>query len=313
MTKFKRIKLSQPYASMVVAGVLQTIPNIWDDVKAGERIYIYADEPDDEFKNGIDETKSLHRKILNEMSLGNIPDNGFPVNAYIGFVKVYYKGRICKEWIVKSPKAVFVHSPEKLLTRISDFNADDNALYKVRAHSVVMKSMARVDSKIYVPVSQRLWKLLHNVGHDVNFKLYWEDYMERYVPLLFSNDGSDYEEITDMYFQYREKYIHFFTEDGIGQSISDPPIIDAQSGYRVMTFEFPLDYLYDENDNSFKTLNTLYFHREQKQNKNYDEEIYDPYRDLLKEEENKKESGKSTPYIHFISTPMGGMTRWRRR
>ena len=79
----KKLKLSQPYASMVISGTLEAVPNIWGDVKYGEKIFIYADNVDKDFENGLDYNKALHRKVFNEMFLGNIPDSLFNTEDFL--------------------------------------------------------------------------------------------------------------------------------------------------------------------------------------------------------------------------------------
>ena len=60
---YEKIRLPQPYATMVALGILQTLPNNWDDVRCGEKIFIYADGLDEKLQFGLDYGNPLHRKI----------------------------------------------------------------------------------------------------------------------------------------------------------------------------------------------------------------------------------------------------------
>lgn len=69
----KKIKIKQPFASMVICGAFQTIPNLWENVLHGETIYIYAEGVDESFSMDLTLkmkfTKVFGMKCLSEISL----------------------------------------------------------------------------------------------------------------------------------------------------------------------------------------------------------------------------------------------------
>lgn len=111
----RKLKLPQPYASMVMSGALDIVPDLWGDVKYEEKIFIYADEVAKEFNDGLDYSKEIHRKVFNEMTLGNIPDAEFEVMTFLGYVIVHCAGTPFRYWSENIYRGVFVKSPHKFI------------------------------------------------------------------------------------------------------------------------------------------------------------------------------------------------------
>ena len=69
----KKIKLPQPYAQMVVCGALGSIPNIFEETKRLEKVFVFAEDFDDINDKGLDFDNKLHQRVWNEMTLGIYP------------------------------------------------------------------------------------------------------------------------------------------------------------------------------------------------------------------------------------------------
>lgn len=94
----RKLRLPQPFAQMVVCGALKSIPNIFDDIKKLEKVFIYADDFEEEFKHGLVFSDKLHQRIWNEITLGNIPDETFYSNCFIGDVIVSSEEKVEDKW-----------------------------------------------------------------------------------------------------------------------------------------------------------------------------------------------------------------------
>lgn len=293
----KKLILSQPYASLVIGGILQTLPNEWNDLKYGEKIFIYADNIDKNYLNGLDYSKASDRRIFNEMFLGNIPDGDFPTHQYIGFVKVYHTGIVQKDWLKDLQSSIFVSFPYKLCECIENYECEDNRLENARARRVHLKKIQKVGSDLYVPVCKNIWHRLHNLEECVNVCMFWEDYMSSFTLGCFSLDNNYIEEVDEVHFQYNNKTISFLIDGGVGEK----PISGYNSKEFVSLLAFNLSYL--KENNVLIELGRSSTPKDSKQEENItkeNEEVTDAIRKEFR------------PFIRFISTPMGGMTRWKR-
>lgn len=293
----KRLKLPQPYASMVTAGILQALPNQWEDIQYGEKIFIYADDLAKQFCNGPDYSNAFHQKIFNEMFMGNLPDSDFPTQRFLGYVRVYHKGIIDTEWIKDDQQTIFVGLPHKLMTIIDDFNSDDESLERACARKATLKSIQKNGSNLYVPVCKSIWQRLHNDQECLNVCMFWEDYMAAYTLGCFSLESIDIEEVDEIHFRYNGKTISFITDGGVGEEI----VSNFSKNEVVSLLLFNLRYRKDRY--TVKELNISEIIEESKLGTYIDKD------ELEKTASPEKEY---RPYIRFISTPMGGMTRWKR-
>lgn len=293
----KRLQLAQPYASMVMAGVLQTLPDKWGNVKYGERIFIYADDLDDEFCNGPNYSKALHRKIYNGMFMGNLPDGEFPTRQFLGYVRVHHKGIIDTDWVKDEQQTIFVGVPYKLTTIISDFDCDENTLEKASSHKVTLKSIQKKGYDLYVPVCKNVWKRLHNNDECLGVCMFWENYMSAYTSCCFSLECADIEEVDEIHFQYGNKTISFITDGGVGQDI----VSEYSKDKVVSLLSFNLRYRKDKY--TVVELGGGEKLEGSQSKSRIDKNDVEDIEPSLKE---------YRPYIRFISTPMCGMTRWKR-
>ncbi len=111
-------------------------------------------------------------------------------------------------------------------------------------------------------------------------------------------EHTDIEEVDEVHFQYNNRTISFLTDGGVGEE----PMPQYSKGELVSILSFNLQYLADNY--TVIELGT------------------DKKPETAKEEsgcEDANDTGFETSrkgyrqYIRFISTPMGGMTRWKRR
>lgn len=294
----KKLKLPQPYASMVAAGILQTIPNQWNDVKFGEKIFIYADDLAEEFSDGPDYSKAFHRKIFNEMFMGNLPDGDFPTQRFIGYVRVYHSGTIDPDWAKDGQQSIFVTLPYKLITNIEKFDCKDEILEQVPARRVYLKSIRKNGSHLYVPVCKNVWQRLHDMNECQGVCMFWESYMATFGTGCFSMDDTDIEEVEEVHFQYNNRTITFATDGGVGENIE--PLYNKKGFVSLLSFN--LQYLIDN-----------YTLIELRVDNKPETDREDDYCDDIDDTDSEPSGREHRQYIRFISTPMGGMTRWKRR
>lgn len=270
----RKLRLNQPYASMVVAGALETIHDIWGDVKYGEKIFIYADEVATRYADGLDYERQLDRKILNEMLYGNIPgiDEEFPIDAFIGYVIVHFKGDYVRYWGGENEKYLFVSHNHSFKYPIEDFDISYSELDAANAYPSRVRRMKRVGGELQVPVGEGAWNILRNKEEYKNVYMFWEDYMDGIVPPLMSD--YDREPIYYVSFIHNSQRMIFDTNLDTGQSLGTK---------LIPLFLFDLSNLSIRSKVSFK-----------------------------KERQSSSQGGKSQ-WIRMISVPMGGMTRWKRR
>lgn len=294
----RKLKLEQPYASMVICGALQTIPNLWNDIKEGEKILIYADEVSQQFvKEPLDFKNEVHRKFMNELFFGNLPENTYPVEKYLGYVIVSSVGTRTKNWPIGTDKFVFVKNPHVFDLSIEDFKCDIYQLDKLPSHPSNPRRMERKGSELIVPVGLSAWQQLRDEEEYKDVFVFWESYMGKIVPPVFANileppSLDDDDDIWEVHFVYENKVIKFVTNYSVGWNMA---------GYKedgktksIEVFQFDLD---DLSPNS-----KLGFFKKR-----------EAVRTVKSEKKSHVESGKNSEWVHIIYTPMGGMTRWKRR
>jgi len=294
----RKIRLEQPYASMVMCGALQTIPNRWDDIKEGEKILIYADGVSQQFeKQPLDFKNEVQRKFMNELFFGNLPEGTYPVGQYLGYVKISSSGTQTKNWPIGCDKSIFVKDPHVFEQAIEDFKCDIYQLDKLPSHPSNPKRMKRDGWQLIVPVGLSAWQQLRNEDEYKDVFVFWESYMGKIVPPVFANilqepSSDDDDEISEVHFVYDNQVIKFVTDYSVGWNMA---------GYKengkiksIEVFQFDLD---DLSPNS-----KLGFFKK---------------REPVKVEKNGRNSrtasGNQHEWVHIIYTPMGGMTRWKRR
>lgn len=290
----RKLKLPQPYASMVVSGALETIPDMWGDVQYEEKIFIYADNVTEDFKDGLNFKIPSHRKVFNEMTLGNIPDNEYTVGAFLGYVTIAHCGTFIKYWQKETDRFLFIKNPRRFINPIEDYSINFHDFDDVKSYSVKTNRIKREGGKLIVPVGKGTWNLLGNREEYRNVFLFWENYMEKIFSIwssLITNDEEIDEGVSDVEFKFNGKSMMFCTDGNVGQSFRS--------------------YVEDENKKSY--LDTLEFDLigPLVDNGTAIEDWRKPIVPSL-EEQNKPKKDRR-PWIRMISVPMGGITKWKRK
>lgn len=276
----KKLKLSQPYASMVISGTLEAVPNIWGDVKYGEKIFIYADNVDKDFENGLDYNKALHRKVFNEMFLGNIPDSLFNTEVFLGYVIVGYTGEVIQYWSDELKKFLFVTDPHKFETPVDDYSTDLHDLYDAKSRLVKTRRITKRNRRMIVPVGDDAWNQLRDEKEYKHSFLFWEDYMKSLVQYPWMD--ADEEDIYLIKFEHQKKSITFSTNEP--RWCMPIEIYGDLNKDHITVLYFDLDEL--------STVSQVGFDNDKKQ------ESY---------------KGHKNNWVQMISTPIGGMTKWKRK
>lgn len=307
----RTIILPQPLATMVVRGLQNSIQSELNDIRYGEKIYVYASKLAKGFPDELDYSRTFHRKAYNEMCLGNLPYdcNELPTESYVGHFRVGNKEginfdnhRSLKELLVLCPRTF----------KVGKYNhcASEEELKIAKDKRIEPKRIKREGNTLIVPTGKHFWSRANNLNQCRGLCLFWEDYMNEFGPKLLdmSVDALDYG-IEEVEFQYGKRCVRFYAGEGVGQDIAI-----LNDGTYAFIMNFGLDYLIEGT-----TIVDLPDPREcfkndaiEQKNKPQKESVEDVLSDLtedLSEEEPRK---FKRPFVRILYTPMGGMTRWKR-
>lgn len=293
----KKIKLPQPYAQMVVCGALGSIPNIFDHINRLEKVYVFAENFDDLDNQGLNFDNELHQRVWNEMRLGNIPDSTFSYDCFIGYVIVSSEEDADDKWWSDTEKYLKVKVAKEYKTYVENYETTFPVLEAAKVKSCGLRRMERNGSQLIVPVGRETWNALKYKETMNQVFLFWEQYMSEITPFLFSNEDDD-DEMTDIIFKYRNQTKRFEAYNA-GSNCKTLEILIDEKGKKkhksYFTFDFNL--LYINYGNTFAEIPS------QPKGQTIDSGSED--------ELEKREF--CNPWPRFISTPMGGMTKWKRR
>lgn len=295
----KKIKLPQPYAQMVACGALGSIPNIFEETKKLEKVFVFAEDFDDIDDKGLDFDNELHQRIWNEMTLGNIPDKTFFTDCFIGYVIVSSEEEVKDKWMQDTEKYLKVKVAKEFKTYIDNYETTFSVLEAAKVKSGGLRRMERNGSQLIVPVGKDAWNALKYKESLSKVFLFWEKYMSEITSFIFSNE--DYEgEMTDIIFKYRNQTKRF-DADSCGSNYRALEIMIDEKGKKKYKSYFTFDFhlLYINYGNTFAEIPS------QAKGQTVDPENEDV------DEYEKREFCNPRP--RFISTPMGGMTKWKRR
>ena len=285
----RKIILDQPFASMVICGTLQTIPDKWGDIKIGEKILVYAGDISKEYLHSqFDCGSELDRKYSNEIFLGNIPDTTYKVNEYLGYVTVTAHGTTTEGWPLNTEKYIYVCKPYEFEQKIDNYNEDILKLDNLPAHPFQRNIMKRKGDELIIPVGESGWNAIRDKEHFKDTFVFWEDYMNRIIPSPWNPKRTEEHEgpICRVFFVHKNQEVIFETNlfEGVSESgWSERHYIKNGEDHRVETFEFNL----------------------------YDLDMCSKVGFIENELEEKYSSRNQ--WVKMISTPMGGMTRWKRK
>lgn len=296
-----KIKLPQPYASMVVSGVMKTLPiPFFDDIAIGQKIFIYATEYLEGFIDQIDYSLPKYRKLHNEIFLGNIPNDveKYPTNQFVGYV-IVSKERELDGWDYDGiGTKIFVNNAHRFTKRIENYSMSLSSLESVSATLVKPRKMRlrRKDMRLIVQVGESTWNDLHDSEELPYISMFWEDYMAKYVPSLYTffQDYEDEIEVHDIQFQYGDECMNFESIDGCCGSPARP------KGWteNVDLLYFRLDYQIGGPQN-FVDIDSV-----------KDSDLRKRRHKKIKFED--EDGSEKAPYVKMISTPMGGQNKWKR-
>ena len=283
----RKIKIEQPFASLVICGALQTIPDKWGDVKVGEKIFIYAGVISKSYLSSpFDCGCELDRKYSNEMFFGNISEDTYTVNEYLGYVTVASEGKTTDGWPLDTDKILFIRRPFVFEETIENYNEDILRLNTLHAHPFPRKIMKHDGQVLYVPVGESAWNEVRDKEQFKKTFVFWESYMSKISPYPWGTDKFDmeYETIFEVRFCYGKQEIIF--QANVGASELGWNIRQYEKDgkkYNVDVFEFNL----------------------------YNLDVLSKV-DFINKERTQRENSRQ-PWVRIISTPMGGMTKWKRK
>ncbi len=281
----RKIKLEQPFASLVMCGALQTIPDKWGDVKIGEKILIFAgDSSRCFFDSPFDCGCELDRKYSNEVFFGNISDTTYSVNEYLGYVIVASEGNTTEGWPIDTDKFIFVRKPFEFEQKIENYDEDIFKLDTLHAHPFPRKIMMRKGEVLYVLVGESAWNEVRDKEQFRKTFVFWESYINEIIPSPWGIDNLDIlcKSIFEIGFCYGNKEIIF--EANVGAS---------ETGWNMRQYE---------NDGKKHNVEVFEFNL-------YDLDVLSKVG--FKTNELSQRKSPRQPWIRIMSTPMGSMTKWK--
>ncbi len=165
--------------------------------------------------------------------------------------------------------------------------------------------MERNGSQLIVPVGRETWNALKYRETMNQVFLFWEQYMSKIAPFLFSEE-LDEEEMTDIIFKYRNQTKRFEAYSA-GSSCKTLEILIDKKGKKKIKTYFTFNF-------NLERINKGYYYEDipsQPQGKTVFEES-EAGVDSEEVTEFERRDYRN-PWPRFISTPMGGMTKWKRR
>lgn len=300
----RKIRLPQPYAQMVACGALKSIPNVFDDIKKLEKVYIFADDFEDKYRSGLDFDNELHQRIWNEMTLGNIPDKTYSYNCFIGYVIVSAEEESEDNWMANCDKYLKTKVAKEFKEYIDNFECPDSILQEAKTKAKVLQRMVRNGDSLIVPVGKDTWDALKYRETIDSVFLFWEPYMSEISPFLFSKEFMEFEseDIVDIIFKYRN-LTKRFEADCAGSNVRSCKVVVDKSGKTKVKSYFTFDFNLENIIKGGCYEEIPYKPQKKHIEKSSDEDI----------EENTSVREFRNPWPRFISTPMGGMNKWRKR
>lgn len=308
----KKIRLPQPYAQMVVCGAIKSIPNIFKDpLINSERIYVYADYFESEWLEGFNVENPLHQRAWNEAILGNIPDELYPYNCFIGCVVVSPKEDTDDKWIPGCNNYLRVKSAYefKNSSYVDDFNVSNGVLAETKVKNKKLNRMTRNGSRLYVPVGEHTWEMLKYPGTARNVFLFWEEYMKGVSAPPYLDDEID--DINDIVFHHNGQN-KCYDCDLAGWNVRTFGHKTDKNGKvnPICAFIFGFNIEFEIDDNLIarplkEYVNTILSETDCSDNNLSNSDVEKCETHYLKEE-------FKNPWPRFISVPMGGQNKWRR-
>lgn len=300
----RKIRLPQPYAQMVVCGALRSIPNRFKGLRSLEKIYIYADDFAPDFQNGIDIDNELHRRVCNEMVLGNIPDDTYHYNCFIGYVIISSEEESYDNWYAEYIEHLQVKNAKEFRTYVENYDTEFSFLESTKVKGTELRRIKRDGNRLTVPLGKAAWEKLKYKETAEELYLFWEPYMSRITPFwlsLFTKELDVDDDIDEVVFKYHNQTKMF---DSFG----------VCSG--SITFEIGVDKYGKPKHKSFYVLKFCLEHLIKGDRIEELPSMTGPIEDInndVNEIEDEPVRKFRNPWPRFISVPMGGQNKWRRR
>ena len=222
----KVLSVPQPYASLIMAGIVDLMNDIWKPKEVPLRILIHANKKKFSFDRFIEEEPiESYQEILNQIFFGNLPDFcDMPYGAIIGFVTVdsieqlsddtgsHYEWHFKDAYLFDEPITGVKGKP-----RLWDYELNENNLPP--AHKVVLSEVKLDGKDIYIPIS--------------NF--FWDEIVEPYGSMMFEFT-EEFRDISDKIGHtpfYNKKYRIHFINNGQKRSFHLKEDSDVEFGWYI--------------------------------------------------------------------------------
>lgn len=284
----KKLILPQPDAAMFIAGIKNIIPDQWGNTVYNEKIFIYAEDSNKDWSLRLNIPSN--QKLFNQMVLGNVSDELLATGCFIGYVNITNKGICTPYW--ESRPHLFVNRPHQFDSPIANYDTEYAILDKAVSSLFQIKRIARSGNKLIVPVGEATWEDLRDKECFKDIYLCWEDYMKTLVhaPSIISNANNFDETIDVIEFVYKTRKMIFET-DGLPE-------------WSLRIWQDSLDENYNtKRKPKCYPLPILSF----------DLACLSPTSSVhFKEKKPERKRKEGNVWVRMISTPMGGMNKWRR-
>lgn len=143
------ISLPESIAALCVTGLLKLIPYKYiGQYDRGDVFLIYAKEENSDITEALKRPDNIYKAFVNAIIMGNLSDDIFPSNSYVGLIKVGEKEKDS----IRIDRAELFDTP---ITRPYDKNYIVNSAIKTHRHCT--KYITLKDKVVKLPLSKMSW------------------------------------------------------------------------------------------------------------------------------------------------------------
>ena len=181
------ISLPESIAALCVTGLLKLIPYRYiGQYDRGDVFLIYAKEENSDITEALKRPDNIYKAFVNAIIMGNLSDDIFPSNSYVGLIKVGEKEKDS----IRIDRAELFDAP---ITRPYDKNYIVNSAIKTHRHCT--KYITLKDKVVKLPLSKMSWD---NFLKKKWMYLYIENNdLKRLIPLMGFADSFNWLLYTD--------------------------------------------------------------------------------------------------------------------
>ena len=181
------ISLPESIAALCVTGLLKLIPYKYiGQYDRGDVFLIYAKEENSDITEALKRPDNIYKAFVNAIIMGNLSDDIFPSNSYVGLIKVGEKEKDS----IRIDRAELFDAP---ITRPYDKNYIVNSAIKTHRHCT--KYITLKDKVVKLPLSKMSWD---NFLKKKWMYLYIENNdLKRLIPLMGFADSFNWLLYTD--------------------------------------------------------------------------------------------------------------------